>query len=300
MNKRNRSEQVSLGTASVLITHSNVQVARTKSITAECRSAFSAKSCSKILTTGFSPYARADKVSNLSFNEFVRESSPRCRRDIARESRPSRWPFVRFAGRRWWPVRLDEIFIPAGWEAIYRNYRPTRTTRGQLFLRLLAAASWIFPGRNFAGPDVSKCPHDLCFTQYLLGSARAHRVLLLRRLAFLVGVLLLKLPSIVRWGGAGRLLLQDDEACALYNATAQPRSQGPKEIRGNIRSRLSFSPSPSFPPSLSVPRTLVTFLRIFPLALLVRPTFGDWIDSRENERCPTRSVCGIVRGVLVN
>lgn len=50
-----------------------------------------------------------------------------------------------------------------------------------------------------------------------------HRVLPLRRLAFLVGVLLLKLPSIVRRGGAGRHLLQD-EACALYNATAQVRA----------------------------------------------------------------------------
>lgn len=85
----------------------------------------------------------------------------------------------------------------------------------------------------------------------------AHQVFLLRRLArfLVVGVLLLKLPSIVRWGGAGRLLLQD-EACALYNATAQPRAQGPKEIHGNIR---RFLPQFSYDSFFNAPR-----LNLFP------------------------------------
>lgn len=30
-----------------------------------------------------------------------------------------------------------------------------------------------FPAEISPGPDVSKCPYDLCFTQYLLGSARS-------------------------------------------------------------------------------------------------------------------------------
>lgn len=98
-----------------------------------------------------------------------------------------------------------------------------------------------FPAKISQGPDVSNISVLTIFAlpNIFLASHAAHQVLLLRRLAFLVGVLLLKLPSIVRWGGAGRLLLQD-EACALYNATAQPRAQGSEEIHRNIRTVVSL------------------------------------------------------------
>ena len=106
-----------------------------------------------------------------------------------------------------------------------------------------AQACWIFPDRNFCRVPMSLSVLTIFALPNIFLALRAHQVLLLRRLARfpVVGVLLLKLPSIVRWGGAGRLLLQD-EACALYNATAQPRAQGPKEIHGNIRVSLMQFP----------------------------------------------------------
>jgi len=117
---------------------------------------------------------------------------------------------------------------------------------------------WIFPGRNFCRAPMSLSVLTIFALPNIFLAPRAHQVLLLRRLARfpVVGVLLLKLPSIVRWGGAGRLLLQD-EACALYNATAQPRAQGPKEIHGNIRAAL---PQFSYNSFFDVPR-LNLFLR---------------------------------------
>jgi len=115
-------------------------------------------------------------------------------------------------------------------------------------------------------PDVSKCPYDLCFTQYLLGSARSPGPSTATFSFPVVGALLLKLPSIVRWGGAGRLLLQD-EACALYNATAQPRAQGLKEIHGNILARVSLS--------LSLFLACVQFSRDFPSCDSLFSTLAD-------------------------
>lgn len=109
------------------------------------------------------------------------------------------------------------------------------------------ARSEFFPAEISAGPPMSLSVLTIFALPNIFLAPRAHQILLLRRLARfpVVGVLLLKLPSIVRWGGAGRLLLQD-EACALYNATAQPRAQGPKEIHGNIRPSLPQFPYNSF------------------------------------------------------